>query len=372
MKTFKKLLRILLGLVMGASFGLCAIPNAIRMAGKDASFLVFESLLVLNCLFVVLVYDLVIMVHEAGHLIAGLLSGYSFVSYRVFSITLIKLNGKLKLKRFSLAGTAGQCLMKPPVWTEKGIPVRLYNLGGILLNVLCFVVSLPLCFVVPMASFGGMFVLSFAVLSAITALMNGIPMANNDGDNAVNLEKNLVAVRAFWSSMMGNALLAEGVALADFPQDLYAVPEDADPTNPHIASSIASNAQIPLFHHRFEDGDRAIAEALEKTGQSLHPVIRILLVNERIWFELMHENRKDILDGFMTKEFVKYQKAMRTMPSMIRVLYTQALADGNAKDAQKHEASFAKIAKTHPYQQEIDDERYLMGLAKQHFALSNT
>ena len=41
-----------------------------------------------------------IIIHEGGHLIFGLLSGYSFVSFRVGSLTLIREDGKFKLKRF--------------------------------------------------------------------------------------------------------------------------------------------------------------------------------------------------------------------------------------------------------------------------------
>lgn len=366
MNILKKILHIVLGLATGASFVICAIPRAVELAGTSASFFAFEGLLFLHVIPVVLVYYLVIMLHEAGHLVAGLLSGYSFVSYRVFSFTLIKLNGKLQIKRYSLAGTAGQCLLKPPVWTEKGIPVRLYNLGGILMNAICFAVSLPFCFLVPVQTLGGMLILSFAVMNGLTFLMNGIPMTNNDGDNVLHLEKDFDAVRAFWAQMMGNAMLAEGVALKDFPDDLYAVSENADLTNPLIATSLAYQAQIPLFHHRFEESDAAIASALEKAGQSLPAVIRVLFVNERIWFELMHENRKDVLDAFRTKEYCKYQKAMKGMPSILRVQYTQALADKSSNKAQKCRKQFEVIAKGYPYQQEIDDERSLMDLAEEH------
>ena len=55
-----------------------------------------------------------IIIHEAGHLVTGLLSGYKFVSFRIFNYTILKTKGKLKIKKFGIAGTGGQCLMTPP------------------------------------------------------------------------------------------------------------------------------------------------------------------------------------------------------------------------------------------------------------------
>ena len=69
---------------------------------------------VLALLFV-LMYGFILLhiaLHEAGHLVFGLLSGYSFCSYRIFSLMWIKEGEKLRLRRFSLAGTGGQCLLE--------------------------------------------------------------------------------------------------------------------------------------------------------------------------------------------------------------------------------------------------------------------
>ena len=77
-----------------------------------------------------------IIIHEAGHLVFGLVSGYRFSSFRILSFTLLKANGKLKLRRMKVLGTAGQCLMLPPDFVDGKIPVVLYNMGGSLMNLL--------------------------------------------------------------------------------------------------------------------------------------------------------------------------------------------------------------------------------------------
>ena len=71
-----------------------------------------------------------IILHEAGHLLGGLATGYAFVSFRVGSWMLLKRDGRLHLGRYTLPGTGGQCLMAPPTWKEDGFPALLYNLSG--------------------------------------------------------------------------------------------------------------------------------------------------------------------------------------------------------------------------------------------------
>ena len=81
-------------------------------------------------------YILHIFIHEGGHLIFGLLSGYEFVSFRVGSFVLIREDGKFRFKRYNIPGTAGQCLMMPPEKKEGSFPFILYNLGGALTNII--------------------------------------------------------------------------------------------------------------------------------------------------------------------------------------------------------------------------------------------
>ena len=81
-----------------------------------------------------------LIIHELGHLIFGLLSGYKFSSFRIGNIILLKHRKKLKFKKLKIAGTAGQCLMSPPEIKDGKVPVFLYNLGGALLNLISCVI----------------------------------------------------------------------------------------------------------------------------------------------------------------------------------------------------------------------------------------
>ena len=92
-----------------------------------------------------------IIIHEGGHLVAGLLTGYRFVSFRIFSLTLIRKDGRYQWRNFSLGGTGGQCLMAPPLRPLEEIDTRWYNLGGVLANIVVSTLALVLmlCFDLP-------------------------------------------------------------------------------------------------------------------------------------------------------------------------------------------------------------------------------
>ena len=88
----------------------------------------------LICLYITIFIQ--IAVHEGGHLIFGKLSGYQFVSYRISNLMFVKDTGKLKLKKLSIVGTGGQCLMMPPDCDGYQYPYILYNFGGSITNLL--------------------------------------------------------------------------------------------------------------------------------------------------------------------------------------------------------------------------------------------
>ena len=122
----------------------------------------------------VIAFILQVIVHEAGHLVFGLISGYKFISFRVFDFKIIKdENGKLKIRYERLAGTGGQCLMRAPEYVEGKFKYKLYLLGGVLFNL---VFSIIFWLVLP-----SYYTLLFALIGFALAFLNLIPMGFNDG-----------------------------------------------------------------------------------------------------------------------------------------------------------------------------------------------
>ena len=55
----------------------------------------------------VLAYVLQVVVHEGGHLVCGLLTGYRALSFRIDRVLLVKLDGRWTVRAYHIPGTGG-------------------------------------------------------------------------------------------------------------------------------------------------------------------------------------------------------------------------------------------------------------------------
>lgn len=309
-----------------------------------------------------------IIIHEAGHLVFGLLTGYRFISFRVSSFMWMKDNDRIRFKRMSIAGTGGQCLMAPPDLKDGKMPVQLYNYGGAIMNLIASAISGGLSLLCPAGSLFRPFLLMMLVTGIAYALMNGLPLrmslANNDGRNAWDLARSPEAVRAFWTTMKMNELSARGVCLRDMPEEWFAVPDEEGMKN-GITSSLGAVACSRLMEQgRFEEAD-ALMERLLSQNNGIQGVYRKMLVCDRIYVELIRENRPEALEALRTKDQLKFMKSMKKYPSVLRTEYAYALlAEKDPEKAQKVVEMFEKTARTYPNPNEIEIERELMETAR--------
>ena len=354
-------------MLIGAACGVIMVSYLDRFTGDVPP---HRELMMLVGLFIGMYIALLfhVIVHEAGHLIFGLLTGYKFSSFRVGSLMWVKENGELKLKRLSLAGTGGQCLMTPPEMKDGKIPLVLYNLGGSIINIIVGLVFLIGYLVSPASPFLSPLLLIFAVVGFVIALMNGIPMrmgtVDNDGYNAFALSKNQEAVEAFWVQLKIVEQSSKGVRLRDMPAEWFSLPTDEAMKNSMAATRGVFACNRLMDEGRFLEADAMIAHLLEiESGiVGLH---RNLLVCDRLFVELIGENRPDVIRNMMTKEQTKFMKSMKRFPSVLRTQYVLALlSENDPAKAEMIRNEFEKASKTYPYPHEIDGERELMRLAE--------
>ncbi len=167
--------------------------------------------------------QVVIIIHELGHLVLGLMTGYRFLSYRYFSWIIVKdKDGKFHLKRYSILGTGGQCLMIPPDKDE--IPIFWYNVGGVLFNTLSII---PAIFIIYRQTnewivYG---VIVFIFMSVLLIATNWLPIKGitNDGNNYREAKKYPETRIAFNDILTMNVYNAYGYRLNLMP--LKSTPE---------------------------------------------------------------------------------------------------------------------------------------------------
>ena len=329
----------------------------------------WEELLPLVVLFVGMFVGmyLQLIIHEAGHLVFGLLSGYRFSSFRIGSFMLLKENDRIVIKKLTLAGTGGQCLMVPPPMQDGRIPVILFNLGGSLMNLIVSTILLIVYLLIPSGTIISFICLIMVMIGVAIALMNGIPLrlgtVDNDGYNALSLGKNPDAMRAFWLQLKVNEQISKGVRLKDMPDEWFTVPTDEAMCNSMVAAQGVFATNRLMDQQRFEEADQLIAHLLQ-IDSGIVGLHRSLMICDRMYCEMISNNRKEILDEMLTKEQTNFMKAMKKFPSVIRTEYVYSLlTQKDETKAKEARALFEKVAKTYPYPSDIQSERELIEIA---------
>lgn len=298
------------------------------------------------------------IIHEFGHLIAGKLSGYQFISFRVFNVTLIKENGKLRRKKFSVAGTGGQCLMIPPEEKDGKYPFLLYNLGGSLMNFLISLILLALFFTLNSDSFiFSAALIPLIVTGAFTGLINIIPLKfigiANDGYNTYLLLKNEEDRRALRVILLSHAYLAAGKRVRNLPAE-WSLHSD------EFGSSLSTTSA--LIHCSILSDNHNFAEARELTEKILTEAdIFEYQKNELrcdlLFFEIILERRREEIDRLYTDKLRKYISQSRNHPCRLRLLYAYSkLVEPNEEEAAKTLEEFNKACGTYPYETESERE----------------
>ncbi|MEL5893514.1 hypothetical protein AAE250_08425 [Bacteroides sp. GD17] len=243
----KKILKLLGGFIVGACIGVIGayvgtyIATGMSFETFGEKFVTIDVLQMAGIIgiaiaFLLLSVFLQIILHEGGHLVCGLATGYRFVSFRILSLTFIRLDGKLRIKNFSIAGTAGQCLLTPPDKPLQDIPYILYNSGGVLANLLTAAIAIILLLTVDeMPPLMEIFLLLFALVGIILGLMNGIPMkiggVGNDAYNMRLLRRDERSKQAMVTMLRVNALIQEGIRPKDMPEEWFRQEYDIDYRN---------------------------------------------------------------------------------------------------------------------------------------------
>lgn len=280
----------------------------------------------------------------------------------------IKIDGKIKFKRFSLAGTGGQCLMSAPDFIDGKIPYILYNLGGSMANIIVSSISFFLYIQAQNIPYLSQLLMTISVIGLILAVMNAIPMQlggiDNDGCNTMSIRKNPGEMLAFWKQLKINSLSTSGERLKNMPEELFVLPEISDMNN-----SMCSSVAVFAFNRAMDEMDfkkgEQIGNYILQHSEELVSIYRNILAAEMIYCELIGENRESKIKEAYTKEFKKFLKLMASTPSIIRMQYAyELLLNKDSAAADSYLAKFESIAEKHPYSAEVEGERELIAHTK--------
>lgn len=293
-----------------------------------------------------------IILHETGHLVCGVATGYKFVSFRILDFTIIKTGGKFCIKRFKIAGTGGQCLLSPPNRPAEDVPCILYNAGGFIANLLASAVAFILmCGDTP--ALLNVALLLFGLTGLFLALVNGIPMKiggmGNDGYNMLMLERNPESKRSMVIQLKANALAVEGVTPSGMLREWFADAGDTEamnvgiPENFDYSNALALNTELMKVSFIMDLDDNTLsrieqAHALLVKIYSHKDQIMKLFLNETVCellFTSLATGRRELAVSLYTDEVKKYIDVhKKVMSSKQRILWAIAYyLDNNKKKA---------------------------------------
>ncbi len=262
------------------------------------------------------------IIHEGGHLVFGLFSGYEFLSFRVMSFTIVKKDGKMAVKKFKLLGTLGQCLMYPPQWKEgKKYPYLAYNLGGGIFNIIFSLLTVPLFFTG--SALWGWVAGIFIFTGVIFAISNLLPMTvgiPNDGKNALDCKRSLIAQKAFYLQLKMNADMSDGVRLSELPLEMLQIEKQEEAEKSGLI--VALRMYEILWY--MEKGMDEEAKDLLAEMETKRDKMALAFINSfdliRLYFLLLEEAPVEQLAAYYNVLKIVFQKNADL--SVLYVMYT--------------------------------------------------
>ena len=335
-----KILKMLLGMLCGAAAGYFGIMLIIwlidgSLPSSDDAEKAVDWLLMVKAIGVTLVaFVIAVMVHlilhEAGHLIAGLLTGYRFLSFRILKYTLIKTDEGLRWKKFHIAGTGGQCILELPEDQDvETVPWFWYNAGGVLMNLTIMLVSVVLLRFTdpPLLPFALLMMLAFvgffmACANGIPATINGV---SNDGHNLWMLWRRPAERRYFMHSLQIAGQLSRGKRMSEMPAE-WTENQPITPKSSYLELTGRMTYMALLEDQGRLDEARLVAEELMALGKKLPQLLQLEIGGERVMLELMTTRRPEVVSQLWTKTLARYTEAnSKYSPIKCAVLYAYEL-----------------------------------------------
>lgn len=324
-----------------------------------------------SLLFILIVFAIsfciVPIIHESGHLVMGLMSGYDFVSFRIGSYAIVKENNKLKKKKFNIVGTGGQCILsyKKVEYPEK-IPYFWYHFGGVFFNLLTTVICI--CMVLCSKNvFANVGISVLAAISLITGITNIIPTKatgiGSDGYNLMIFRKSAIDRIANYKIMLINSLQYQGIKLENMPKEIITFTKEEKACEFGMALSIIE-ANILMNQYDFK---------------SAEIIYRSIVENENAYAVYQNECKCElmfcmIMNGYSTMEINEIyndikQYVITTGKTYImrkRLMYAYHLIiEKNQEKATKEYNLAVQMKNTYPAKGEYLSEMCLIGYIKE-------
>lgn len=267
------------------------------------------------------------ILHEFGHAVAGLLTGYKFVSFRIGSFALIKKNYKYEFKKFKIRGTIGQCLMYFPDNKTDKIGYKFLNLNGGLVNLIIGTIFLVIGLTTKDNLFNFCLFQEFGIVGLVLGIQALIPCKfadfPNDGYNLMNLIKSSEARECFYIMLKINALFTTVDTFDELPKDMVKKLKEKDFSKLDLSNPIIANTYLFKVELFYITGEFEKTYELYKSIMNNESILKTFKNEaqcECLFFAIMNDDKKNI-DKLYSKKLRKYIKSTSIYPERQRLMY---------------------------------------------------
>ena len=201
-------------------------------------------------------YIISVPIHELGHLVFGLCSGYRFNFFHLFSFVWVKEDGRIVFKKVGQGFGDGSCSMSPPD-KEKDFRFIWMIIGGGLFNIItAFILTAIAAAINDLPPF----LLAGIIANMIGGLLNLIPInliKPNDGMNILKASQSPFTRHAYYTLLKVTNDMTRGKRLRDYEETVLAVPESEDLSNYLVANAVNCEASRLIDKGMY---DEAIAQ----------------------------------------------------------------------------------------------------------------
>lgn len=326
------------------------------------SVMTFSAVIVLMFFAIYVNMLLLGVIHEAGHLVFGLLTGYRFSSFRIGKLMLLKKKGTFKFCK--VGGGNIYCQMCPPDLVDGRMPFALYNLGGFFMNILTVLIFGALRAMCWENLYLSLYMELMIIEGIGISVLYGIGIVNSDVRNTICIYRSkMLMMSVFWRKMKIQEKFAEGVRLKDMPEKWFGVPEEWDLKNSVMAMNVLLYENRLMDEHKFDEAGR-LSDKLRSEEVVMPQVAKNQIICDRLYCELVGDRDEEIIRSLLTKEQKAFMNRMRNLSTVIRTRYAYALlCKKEAGMAAKEKEKFEKWAKEDPYESDIESERELLEIA---------
>lgn len=367
--TWDKIIAIFfqIGLFVWIEAGYAAIlmSSGSSLKGSFFGMLLVTAVCMLGFFFVLAVNT---VVHEAGHLVFGLLTGYKFIEFRVFKFAFTRTDRGIKFSRKTVFGTAGQCLLAPPEYDRKNFSYKWYFLGGGIFNLILALLLLIVALLIKNVPVSRFFICSSG-LSLLFGLMNLIPInynIGNDGYDVLSASRDEKERYYLWLtlkyvefSMLGGENIIPQIESIREDELAKRLQYKGAPT------MLAVKLSAYISRNEFEKAV-SLADRLLKSDEIMQ-ALRYSFCVERLFLELIGNNDAEIIDELYDKKLKKYvEKTHLSNIQSARLRHALLLLnEGNLPLAAKEEEVLSRLISNHPSEFEKAEEIRLLELVKE-------